>query len=165
MALDTTVAGASADSYVSVSDADDFVTYKQSDTWDNASTALKEAALKAARRALDALYWKRPRATDDQALRLPSAQMKLDDGSLYLPDEVQEAQALLGLALIEDPDLLSGTGAVESVSVSGAFSIKSRTAGVEGDELPAEVYRLIDRWLYKWGPDVTTWNSAARTWD
>lgn len=164
MALTTTVAGASSDSYCTVSEADALVGWRGSDAWDNASDATKEGVLKAAVSVIDELKYQQPVTDGSQALRLPTVSMVDDDGDYYIPERVKRAQAYLAMYLLEDPDMLSAGGGVSQASVPGGFSVTFSGAGGQGVTLPHDVVMLLDRYLWKWGPTTRYWDSARRTW-
>lgn len=72
MALDATIGGASADSFVSVADADTYIDTRLNVTaWTGAATADKERALKSATRELNLLAYQGVRYTTTQALAWP----------------------------------------------------------------------------------------------
>lgn len=165
MALTTTVAGASSDSYATVVEADSYVEWRGSDAWENAIDATKEGVLKAAVSVLDELNYQDPRSDSDQALRLPTALMTNSSGDYYIPERVKRAQAYLALYMLENPDMLAGSDGVKQVSVPGGFSITYGDDGGNGLSLPHDVLMLIDRYLWKGGPTTRQWNSAARRYE
>lgn len=74
MSIDATVGGPSANSYISVSDANDYFDARVGTptTWTNATTAAKEAALKHATRAIDTFTFAGIKYYQDtQALAFP----------------------------------------------------------------------------------------------
>lgn len=165
MALTTTVAGASSDSYCTAAEADTLVAWKGSDAWTNASTATKESVLKAAVSVLDELLYRDSRSSFDQALRLPTTCMTDTSGDYYIPERVKRAQAYLAVYMLEDPDLFAGGSSVKQVSVPGGFSVTFGGGDGTGREsLPGDVLALIDRYLWKHGPTSREWDSAARRW-
>lgn len=163
MALTTTVSGASSDSYATVIEADSYLSWRDLDSWENATEARKEGVLKAAVWILDELLWEYPKASLTQALRLPMSNMTDTNGDYYIPERVKRAQAYLAAYLLEDPDLMAGNSSTKQVSVPGAFSVTMQDAP-GGSMLPADVMHLIDRYLYKGGPTGSEWDSAARRW-
>lgn len=166
MALTTTVAGASSDSYASLAEAETFVGWKGSDAWDAASDATKEAALKAAVSVMDELLYEFPKTSTDQALRFPTVQM-YTNGAYYIPERVKRAQSYLALALLEDPDLLSSNGNVRQVSVTGGFSVTMKDDDSDGPldyGLPTEVMQLLSRYILTHGGVQRSWDSARRGW-
>lgn len=166
MALTTTVAGASSDSYATVVEADGFVGWKGSDAWTNASTATKEGVLKAAVAVMDELPYEFAKSDTAQALRFPTVQM-YQSGAYYIPTKVKRAQSYLALALLEDPDLMAGNGEVRQVSVTGGFSVTMKDGGNDGPldyGLPGEVIDLLKNYLWKSGGVQRSWDSARRGW-
>lgn len=166
MALTVTVAGASSDSYATEAEADDFLVIKQSATWTNASTALKEAALKTAAALMDELPYRYPKSSTTQALRFPTSD-NYESGSYVINDRIKRAQSYLALQLLESGGSLSGgSGDVDSVAVTGSFSVKFATESVGLFDLPQEVESLLGRYLWKSGPSggPRVWDGASRAW-
>lgn len=160
MALTTTVAGASSDSYCTVAEADTFVAWKQSATWTAASDATKESVLKAAVSVMDELKLRYQRATSTQALRWPTGAHYDSSGTLYIPERVKRAQAYLGLLLLEEPDARGSDERVKSVGVSGSFSV---TFADGGQSLPTEITELLEKDLFRSGAVGSgEWDSARR---
>lgn len=95
MALDATPAGASADSYLSVADADALAGADlgpEVDLWTAANTTAKEKALKRATREIDAYIrsgWAKHVST--QALRFPRSIDVDADGDPFIPVDLQRA--------------------------------------------------------------------------
>ncbi len=142
MALDATVNGASADSYVSVADADTYHTnHLYATDWTGATTANKEIALKMSTRILDEkVDWVGLKTTEEQALRWGrSAVLDLDEFQVLttvIPDAIKNATAefarhLIGSNLTSNSD----SKGLESLSV-GSISLtfdKTDTASVLPD--------------------------------
>jgi len=164
MALTTTAAGASSDSYCTVAEADTLVGWRGSDAWTNASDATKEGVLKAAVSVLDELNYEYPKTDTDQALRLPTTSMTNSDGDYYIPERVKRAQAYLAMYMLEDPDMFSGMAGLSQVSVPGGFSVTMAGGGSRTWKLPDDVYGLIRRYLWVAGPTTRYWDSAKRGW-
>jgi len=166
MALVTTVAGASSDSYASVAEADALLGWRDSDAWENAEDATKEAVLKAAARYMDRnLYWRGAKADSDQAMRFPSEYHVDSSGDFVIPERIKEAQAVFAMRLLEDPDLMSGGGTVKQVGVPGGFNVTfGGESGTSGSGVPDEVLAMVDQDLWKSGPNYTQWDSARRGW-
>lgn len=99
MALDATIGGASADSYISVDDADTyFGAHVTTAVWDAATVASKEKGLKMATRLLDQRYdWAGEKVSDSQSLRWPRSNAFDKDGDAFetneLPLELTQATA------------------------------------------------------------------------
>ncbi|WP_298983483.1 DnaT-like ssDNA-binding protein [uncultured Roseibium sp.] len=79
MALDATVGGASADSYVTVAEMDTYFSGRGVTSYDNATTAEKEFAAKDVTFFIDSKYagaWKGSIVADSQALSHPRSELK-----------------------------------------------------------------------------------------
>lgn len=149
MALDTTVGGASADSYASVAD---WQAYATSMGWTlSGDTDTFEANLRRATAYLDRIYrWVGRRADDDQALAWPRIVWDTDEDGYAIPsDEIPAGivNATYELAYLENQgnDLLSYTdgaaikrrkvkaGPVESeTEYLAGSSVESRVVAIEG---------------------------------
>lgn len=110
MALDATVGGNSANSYVSQDEANDyFADTLQADDW-TAVTA-KDGALVQATEYLNSLEWRGNKASSTQALQLPRKSLYDVNGSLVpsdsIPPEVKRATYQLALFLAANSDGLT----------------------------------------------------------
>lgn len=146
MALDATISGASANSYVLRVDAqtyfDDRLDVAE---WTDASNANKDSSLVMASLRLDQEEYDGSRADADQALKWPRYGIYVDD--IYqdidaIPKPIMEATYELALALLKDNTLLSDSGleGFENVSLSG-LDVTPRFK--EAGTLPANVLRLV----------------------
>jgi len=91
MAFDSTVSGASANSYISVAEADAYFEGRLYTTeWDNASLADQEKALRMATTELDPMDWKGTMTdtTTPQALSWPRSGVYDSNGLLLASDEI-----------------------------------------------------------------------------
>ena len=151
MALDATVNGSSADSYVSVADADAYHdNHLYASTWTSASTANKEKALKMATRILDEkIDWVGTKATEQQALGWGRYDVT-DEGytvsSTIIPQPIKNATSefarhLIGSDLTGNADG-KGLSSLAVGSVSLTFD-KNDTAGVMPD--------IVQEMLRGWG--------------
>ena len=165
MALTTTVAGATSDSYVSVADADTILDFKiqmGATDWDAAAAAKTEACLKEATKRIDRLPLAGSKSATTQALQFPRSDHTDADGNLEIRERIERACALLALALYEDPEQFDGTAA-DSVSVPGSFNV----SGLSGDpsSLPADVLEELRPFLFNASPGPgKSWSSAGRGW-
>lgn len=117
MALDTTVGGASSDSYASLAEALSYFTnargdstdYNVSGDWLHASTsdAMREGCMRAATKLIDKLYsfnW--PRADEAQALKAPFDSAETDDGiaiaNTVIPNDLKLAECEIARAILLD---------------------------------------------------------------
>jgi len=151
MALDATIAGASADSYISVADADTYHGTNLNVTdWTGASNDSKERSLKMATRLLDErIDWIGSKNTDAQALRWPRAAVTTPDGyaieTTEIPTAVTNATAEFAKYLIasDRTDDAEGKGLIEASigSIEVAFN-KADTKGV----LPSIVQEMLRGW-------------------
>lgn len=151
MALDSTIGGASADSYISVADADTYHGNNLNVTdWTGASSSDKEKALKMATRLLDErIDWNGSKYTEAQALRWPRSNVNDRDGysvsTSEIPTDVTNATAEFAKFLIagnrvDDSDG-KGISRVKAGSVEVDFD-KTDTA----DVLPEIVYEMLRGW-------------------
>lgn len=150
MALDATPNSATANSYVSVSDADAYhATHLYSTTWTSATEANKEIALQMATRILDEKTdWIGSRATSTQALAWGRTNVT-DDGqtvdSTIVPQAIKNATAEFAKELLAgDPTgdaQGKGLTSLEVGSIKLAFD-KTDTAGV----LPSIVQEMLRGW-------------------
>lgn len=154
MALDveTGTGSATAESYLSVADADIYHANYGNTSWASADEADKEVALRKATRFLDARYgqrWLGRRNSHDQALDWPRAYVHIEDefwvDANSIPQKIKDATAVMAhLALTEDiyPDLDVDEGSKESAKiVVGPIEIEDKFLG--GGE-PVKFYRLVD---------------------
>lgn len=154
MAIDPTPSGANANSYISVSDADDyFSTHLYASYWDNAGIEIKESALIMSTRILDEkIEWTGSKNTQEQALAWGRSGV-IDDGydvpSTIVPEAIKNATAEFAKHLItddstENPDG-KGLEKLEVGSVKLTFD-KSDTA----DVLPDIIQEMLRGWGNIW---------------
>lgn len=159
LAIDATAGGSNANSYVTVSEADDVALYR---IGGNAFSVLdddeKIQALATAAMALDALPWVGTRSTESQAMEWPRVFQSTTTG---VPKWLKSAQIELAVsysAVIttpgsDDPLSTSATGAMQSVKVgpvalSFAVSAKASELAATVSHLPRIVQELVLPWLY-----------------
>lgn len=151
MALVTTIGSASANSYVSISEAVSiFGGWLSTSAWDAADATSREKALRQAAARLQHETWRGSRVDDTQALAWPRYDVAKPDrqgfiGTAYyltteIPDDVKTAQCLLALNYLNGYGQSNGQ-AVESFTADGV-SVKFGTARPE-TILPEDVARLI----------------------
>ncbi len=146
MALDATISGASSNSYVTRAEATSYFGDRlDTDEWDDASNANKDAALVMATLRLEQEDYIGSRADQDQALKWPRYSVYIDNilqDSDAIPRVVQEATYELALAILKDTTMLGDTGLEGFASVKlGELDVTPRFR--EGGALPAEVQRLL----------------------
>lgn len=139
MALDTTVGGADADSYASLTEGNDYHSARLNvDAWEAASDDEKEAALKAACSLLDASFaWTGAAVDAVQALCWPRSGMYSRNGfaisETEIPRDLKKAQSELARVLLaadRTADSESDVAGLASLSVgSVSLSFKDRISG------------------------------------
>lgn len=123
MALDTTIGGPNADSFVSLADANSYHNARlHNDEWDDASPTEREVALKWATRLLDGVDWLGRQWSDTQALRWPRIEVPDREGSYWDYDEIpkflrEATSELAWLLLISDPTRDADTKGFHMVKV------------------------------------------------
>ena len=111
--IDSTIKGASANSYASLSDSNDyFDTSPDSSTWTNKSDDEKKRALISATRWIETLVFYGDRCDEGQALKFPRTNYQVDTVELdcsSIPNNIKYAQYELARALANDTDAITGT--------------------------------------------------------
>lgn len=156
MAIDSTVGGAAANSYVTVQEADAyFATRTHADAWTGATSDLKERALITAVYRLDQESWAGRRASQNQALAWPRYGAEDADGyavpSDSIPTDIKRAQMEMALVQLGRSDPLAATGleGFERLKV-GPIDIETRR-GSSTDDLPPHVNRFAAPYLASGG--------------
>jgi len=155
-AIDATLSGASANSYVTLADADTyFETVPDSSTWTSKTTDQKNRALISATRWIDSLNFYGDRCTETQALKWPRDSYTVDGIDLactLIPAPVKVATYELARALANDTDAITGstgtTGIYDEVEL-GELRVKykqsSTTSGVINNVF--DVYPWLQSYL------------------
>jgi hypothetical protein len=137
--IDTTISGASANSYCSIADADSYhETHPYATTWENADSDQKCRALQTATRLLDQWYeWQGIVADSAQRLLWPRIGVTGPHGYLEpsdaIPERIEQATAELARQLLDadrtvDSDLeAQGITALKAGSVELSFSGMAKT--------------------------------------
>ena len=111
--IDSTIKGASANSYASLSDSNDyFDTSPDSSTWTNKSDDEKKRALISATRWIETLVFYGDRCDEGQALKFPRTNYQVDGVEFtctLIPNNIKYAQYELARALANDTDAITGT--------------------------------------------------------
>ena len=150
MALDATLGGASANSYVTVAEADAyFATSFGRTAWGSASAANKEIVLIESTRLLDLLVsWKGYVKSDTQALRWPRTYVPNIDGRYIsdsiVPKDVKNAVFELAYSLLSNGGFQASENELAKVKV-GPVSIDFSDT-VKSNGLPKMVRDMIARW-------------------
>src|SRR5574343_1093058 len=145
MSLTTTPKSATADSYVSATDADTLLAgHPDVADWTALSTAQKEWALKVAAKAMNLLQYQGSRTDDDQSLAWPRTDVYYwEDEMVYgwlrreriysyydqgneldndtVPDDIKMAQALIAIHLSQNDEFSD----LKSISMGGLSVVKS----------------------------------------
>lgn len=156
MALDATVSGSEANSYVTLAVAQAYLTGRlQTDEWDVASEADQEAALLTACSRIEQEAFLACVSDVDQALQWPRVGLSDRNGrtiaSTVIPIQIQNAQCEYALALLKDPSLLGGDlDAFEQVQL-GSMSVTPRRS--RSGSLPSQVRRLL-AWFLEAGTGI-----------
>jgi len=152
LTLDATVGGASANAYLTATEATAYLEgHVNAAAWTAATTGAQEQALVAATRRLDQDDWRGGKADPAQALRWPRAYVTDADGNDLatdaIPREIKDATAELALALLGNPAYLEGStlGAYAEVQV-GPISVTPTSRATTLHQLPAAVLRLTALW-------------------
>jgi hypothetical protein len=154
--IDATLGGASANSYVTLADADAyFETTPDSANWDDKTNDQKNRALISATRWIDALSFYGDRCSETQALKWPREDYKVDGIELactLIPVGIEIATYELARALANDTDAITGntgtTGIYDEVEL-GELKVKynktSQTSGVINNVF--DVYPWLQTYL------------------
>ena len=154
--IDATLGGASANSYVTLADADAyFETTPDSTNWDDKTNDQKNRALISATRWIDALSFYGDRCSETQALKWPREDYKVDGIELactLIPVGIEIATYELARALANDTDAITGntgtTGIYDEVEL-GELKVKynktSQTSGVINNVF--DVYPWLQTYL------------------
>jgi hypothetical protein len=147
MALDATVSGADANSYVSLAVAELYFTDRiAKDEWEAADEGERERALVTACRRLEVEEYVGCITDSDQALQWPRLGIYDRNGRLLasdtIPAGVQAAQCELALAMLQDPTLSGGgdLNAFENVQL-GSMNVTPRRSSA--GSLPQSIKQML----------------------
>lgn len=155
-AIDATLSGASANSYVTLAGANTyFETVPDSTSWTSKTDDQKNRALISATRWIDALSFYGDRCTETQALKWPRDNYRIDGIELactLIPEPIKTATYELARALANDTDAITGTtgttGIYDEVAL-GELRVKynktSQTSGVINNVF--DVYPWLQSYL------------------
>ena len=149
--IDATLQGASANSYVTLAEADAyFETVPDSSTWTDKTDDQKNRALISATRWIDALSFYGDRCTETQALKWPREDYKVDGIKLVctlIPKQVKVATYELARAFANDTDSITGTsgtsGLYDEVEL-GELKVKYK----DSSTTPGLINNIFD--VYPW---------------
>jgi hypothetical protein len=146
MAFDSTVGGATSNSYVSRTEANLYFTDRlNTEAWDAASNDVKDNALVMGTLRMDQEDYVGVRASATQNLKWPRFGVYVDgiyQDSAAIPRQVKEATYEMALALMKDVTYFEDTGLEPYSNIKlGAMDVtpRIRASGV----LPASVERLL----------------------
>lgn len=147
--LDTTIGGASANSYCSMDDAAAYhAAHTVHDTWDNADTDSRCRALQTATRLLDQWFdWRGTTATSTQALLWPRLDVLGSNGYLeasdMIPTRVMQATAELARQLLDADRTKDADTDVSGVRKLKAGSVELEFTAVSSKPIPDAVMALV----------------------
>ena len=147
MALDATIGGANANSYNTLSDANDYFADRLNVAeWDAADNATREKALITFCRRMDEETFTGSKVSASQALKFPRVGCVDEDGNEFasnsIPQIVKAAQCMGALELLKADFLAESYLGNYSFMSAGNFQFKQFTQQSAG-RLPAEVVRLL----------------------
>jgi hypothetical protein len=149
--IDATLGGASANSYVTLADADAyFETTPDATNWDDKTNDQKNRALISATRWIDALSFYGKRCSETQALKWPREDYKVDGIELactLIPVGIEVATYELARAFANDTDAITGstgtTGIYDQVEL-GELKVKYKASSMT----PGVINNVFD--VYPW---------------
>jgi hypothetical protein len=149
--VDATLSGASANSYVTLADADAyFETTPDATNWDDKTNDQKNRALISATRWIDALSFYGKRCSETQALKWPREDYKVDGIELactLIPVGIEVATYELARAFANDTDAITGstgtTGIYDQVEL-GELKVKYKASSMT----PGVINNVFD--VYPW---------------
>lgn len=155
-AIDATLGGTSANSYVTLAAANTyFETVPDSSTWINKTDDQKNRSLISATRWIDALTFYGDRCTETQALKWPRDEYKVDGIDLactLIPEGIKVATYELARAFANDTDAITGTSGttgiydeVELGELRVKYNKTSQTSGVINNVF--DVYPWLQTYL------------------
>ena len=154
--INATLSSASANSYVTLAEADAyFETVPDSTTWDNKTDDQKNRSLIAATRWIDSFVYYGDRCDDGQALKFPRNNYQVDGVELAcskIPNNIKYAQYELSRALANDTDAMTGNTGTDgnfSEVKLGDIEVKYNTAsqGTGSVNNIMDVYPWLQRYL------------------
>lgn len=154
MALDATIGGVSANSYIDEADAElYFANVINSDAWDAATAPNRKAALITASRLLDQnVNYFGFIAADTQALRWPRTSAFTQDGVEYsdaiIPEKLKNIVCDLALTILDNGGYTGATNQFKQLNI-GSLLFKYKEPGGDGPFPPAvlEAIKLFGEYI------------------
>jgi hypothetical protein len=145
-------------SYVTVAEADAYFDDRlNAAAWTSADESTKSKALVTATRLVDDFRWEGAAVSADQALAFPRNGYYFDPRKGCLasfpegtPQKVCDAVCELALHIMEEPDVLSNSGAVQDLQVDTVGLTKISAA----PKIPYSIKRLLNPLLVNGGSNV-----------
>lgn len=159
MAIDATVGGASANSYVTIAEADAYFEARaNSSLWSPLTDAEKEPYLVTAARRNDTEAYRGAKTEQAQALQFPRTNIIDEDGRSVdddvIPDRVKRAQMEAAYAILEGSLTLKDSGLEQfSHAKVGPLEVDIRQDRAAGT-LPQAVTRELWPWLQSSGATI-----------
>jgi hypothetical protein len=170
MALDATVGGESANSYVDLTKANEYMAGRlHTEPWKTGST-VKEKALRQAARILDryvewrgvkteeaqAMQWPRQYVPDPDYRTVDALDFYVDAGDYFIPKDeipqrIKDAQCELALHLLsQDTQAVPDTAGYSQINVEGAVSLSVDKAD-RIDVIPRHVWLMVHKFGQRHG--------------
>jgi hypothetical protein len=167
--FDATISGLTSNSYISLSDANDYFAGRtKSDNWINADDATKQASLVQATRRINSEMYSGLPSIMEQSLAWPR-KLLIDLNGLYIPSTVMprtlsEATCEMALYYLDSDDRLLDDNEMENFTSYEVGPLKLQTRWWNRDQLPSRVNSLLlaigpGAWL---GPNASRISSMAR---
>lgn len=153
--IDATVGGSSANSYVTLAEANTYHDDRLHNAeWAAASDDDKTRALLWAAQEIDKLRYSGYIAASTQALRFPRTSVYDWDGRLLdsatIPIAVKDAQCRMALHLLRADTTLQESDDIDALKV-GPISIEFNKSGISGTAMPDDVRSILQAFLSPFG--------------
>src|ERR1044072_3560587 len=148
MPLTATIGGSTSNSYVTLTEANDYFADRLNTTeWDTATSDTKEKALITATRRIDEEQFVGYKVSNTQSLKWPRYNVLDEDGLFYfpvdsIPERVKQAVFVTALELLRADFLAENYMGNFSYFSAGTVQIKQFTQTSAG-RLPADAVRLL----------------------
>jgi|ERR1041385_1957589 hypothetical protein len=152
MALIATIGGSTSNSYVTLTEANDYFADRLNTTeWDAATSETKEKALVTATRRIDEEQFFGYKVSNTQALKWPRYNVLDEDGFFFfapdlIPEPIKQAVFITALELLRADFLAENYMGNFSYFSAGTVQIKQFTQQSAG-RLPSDAFRLLQRFM------------------